>query len=292
MSQQFSLRAITRNKESPKAKELASKGVDLAVADMNNPDSLSAAIKDSYAVFAVTNYWESQSKEVEVKQGKAIADACVAADVKHVVWSALPNVTRLTDGKLKAVEHFDSKSEIAEYFEKVKGISMVTTFFMPGFYMSNIKGMVRSNPQVNDGVPTLSLPWDENNTQVPLFDAAQDTGTFVGGILGYSQISELNGKYIQAVSEWATPSKIVSELSQVIGREVKFNSLPEEVFMKFLPESSAQELTENMVLVRDYSYYGKGAEKKQAESDKVLEPLGLTTETFTGFAKKVGPWEF
>lgn len=293
LSQQFSLRAITRNKESPKAQALASEGVELAVADLNNPESLSAALKGSYAVFAVTNYWETQSSEIEVKQGKAIADACVSVGVKHAVWSALPNVTRLTGGKLRAVEHFDGKSDIAEYFEKVKGSSsMITTYFMPGFYMSNIKGMIRSNPQVNDGVPTLSLPWNATDTHVPLFLASQDTGTFVGGIIGYPEPSELDGKYIQAVSEWSTPSKIVSELSEVIGREIKFNELPEEVFIKFLPEPTAQELTENMVLIRDYSYYGKGTENKQAESDKVLEPLQLKTESLKEWAKEIGPWEF
>jgi hypothetical protein len=32
-------------------------------------------MKDAYAVFAVTNYWESRSAEVEMSQGKAMADA-------------------------------------------------------------------------------------------------------------------------------------------------------------------------------------------------------------------------
>jgi hypothetical protein len=32
-------------------------------------------VKGAYAVFAVTNYWESRSADVEIKQGKAIADA-------------------------------------------------------------------------------------------------------------------------------------------------------------------------------------------------------------------------
>jgi hypothetical protein len=36
---------------------------------------LKAAIKGAYAVFAVTNYWESHSAEVEINQGKAMADA-------------------------------------------------------------------------------------------------------------------------------------------------------------------------------------------------------------------------
>lgn len=44
-------------------------------ADLNNPSTLSAALKGAYAVFAVTNFWEGKTADAEVKQGKAIADA-------------------------------------------------------------------------------------------------------------------------------------------------------------------------------------------------------------------------
>jgi uncharacterized protein YbjT (DUF2867 family) len=42
---------------------------------LNDADSLKAAVKGAYAVFAVTNFWESRSADVEKAQGKAIADA-------------------------------------------------------------------------------------------------------------------------------------------------------------------------------------------------------------------------
>lgn len=293
LSQQFALRGITRNTSSEKAKALASKGVDLAVADLNNPESLHEALKGSYAVFAVTNFWETGSRSTEVAQGKAIADACVAAGVKHIVWSTLVNVTKLTNGALKNVTHFDGKSEVTDYIESVKGpAGMIATYFMPGFYASNFKGMTTSNPQVNDGTPTITLPWDADKTQVPLFDPTEDTGKFVAAIIGSSNPSALDGKYIQGVSEWSTPNKIVADMSEVIGREIKFNSVTQEVFQSFMKGPHGEELAENMALVRDYSYYGPGSEKQQAESDKILEPVGLKTETFKEFVKKVSPWNF
>lgn len=293
LSEKFALRGITRNASSEKAKALSAQGVEVAVADLNNPEQLQKVLEGSYAVFAVTNYWETGSRKTEVAQGKAIADACVAAGVKQAVFSSLPNVTKLTDGKLTHVDHFDGKSEIAEYFESVKGKSgMLATYFMPGFYAPNFKSMIKANPYVNDGTPTLSLPWDADKTQVAILVPGVDTGTFVAGIIGYSDPKELDGKYIQGVSEWSTPSKIVKELSSAIGQEVKFNSIPEDVFINYLPKESAQELTENMVLVRDYSYYGLGAEKKQSESDKVLESYGLKTQSLTEWAKSAAPWKF
>jgi uncharacterized protein YbjT (DUF2867 family) len=44
-------------------------------ADLNNPSTVKAALNGAYGVFAVTNYWESGKPEVEIAQGKAIADA-------------------------------------------------------------------------------------------------------------------------------------------------------------------------------------------------------------------------
>jgi hypothetical protein len=38
----------------------------------------------------------------------------------------------MTNGVLRGVEHFDSKAEVAEYIETIKG-DMVATYFMPGF---------------------------------------------------------------------------------------------------------------------------------------------------------------
>jgi hypothetical protein len=42
---------------------------------LNDPATLKDVMKGAYAVFAVTNYWETQSAAAEMKQGKAMADA-------------------------------------------------------------------------------------------------------------------------------------------------------------------------------------------------------------------------
>jgi uncharacterized protein YbjT (DUF2867 family) len=288
LSKEYKIRAITRDPSKPNAQALAAKGVEPVKADMEDAESVKHALEGSYAVFAVTNYWEKASKELEIQQGKTIADAAKAAGVKHLVWSALPNTTKLTNGVLKHIEHFDSKAEVAEYIESVKG-DMVATYFMPGFYMSNIKGSIKPG---QDGVPTLAMPWDASETKVALFDTATDTGTFVAGILSQDPKS-VDGLYVPAVSQWVTPNEIVQTITKVSGTEVKFHSVPEKVWQSFLPmpEKMAQELAENMVLVREYSYYGKGAEKEQAKADeKVL--AGAKTVSWEEFVKANGPWKW
>ena len=46
-------------------------------ADADDLESLKKAMEGSDAVFAVTNYWEKMSKDIEVQQGRNLADAAV-----------------------------------------------------------------------------------------------------------------------------------------------------------------------------------------------------------------------
>ncbi len=44
-------------------------------------------------MYAVTNFWEKMSADVEIQQGKNIADVAKEVGVQHYVWSSLLNVT-------------------------------------------------------------------------------------------------------------------------------------------------------------------------------------------------------
>lgn len=50
-------------------------------ADLNDKASIVEALKGSYAVFAVTNYWEKMDDKLEVQQGKNLADAAKVCDI-------------------------------------------------------------------------------------------------------------------------------------------------------------------------------------------------------------------
>lgn len=291
LSSTFQVRAITRNTNSAKAQSLASKGVELATADLNDPSTLGSALKGTHSVFAVTNFWETNSKPIELSQGKAIADACVDSGVKHLVWSCLPPVSKVTDGKYTNVEHFDSKAEVKDYIESVKGKSgMAASYFMPGYYMPNIKTAIKKQ----NGIPTFAVPWDLHETQVPMLDPGTDTGTYVAAILAGSieDTKALDGKSVRAVGEWCTPAQIVGTLKEKTGQDVQFKQIPADVYEGFLPKPVAKDLTEMMEYIRDYSYFGKGSEKEQAENDKILQSVGLKPLNWEEFVVKNSPWEF
>jgi len=253
----FTVRGVTRDVSKPSAKALESLGAETVAANLNDAASVKAAVKGAYGVFAVTNYWESKNAEVEIKQGKAMADAAKEAGVQHFIFSSLLNVTELSGGKLAHVKHFDSKAAIEAY---TRSIGIPASFFLPGFYMSNLPGkMIRQLPPNNDW--TLGLPI-ATNSPVPLLDTAKDTGTFVKGILLNREKSL--GKRIYGATDYYTVDEIVKQFQEQYpeaGKTAKAVALPPQVFKGILaqsgqPEESAEELLQNMLLMQDFGYYG------------------------------------
>ena len=180
--------------------------------------------------------------------------------MQHLIWSALVDVKKLTDGKFPNVEHFDSKAAVEGY---IREIGVPATFFMPGFFMSNIPGgMMRQLPPNNRW--TLALPMPDD-TPIPLFDAGGDTGKFVKAIL--TRRDAVLGKQVLAATDYFTPKQIVDtfkELFPEAGKEAKFVQTDKEQYKGALakagmPEKFQEELYENMAFMHDFGYYGKAS---------------------------------
>ncbi|KAK2765268.1 hypothetical protein FQN53_006922 [Emmonsiellopsis sp. PD_33] len=88
LSAAFALRGITRDASKPASITLPQRGVEIVegIVDLNDTSSLHKAVAGSHVVFGVTNFWDKGSYDIEVAQGKAIADAAVAAGAARVFW--------------------------------------------------------------------------------------------------------------------------------------------------------------------------------------------------------------
>ncbi len=118
----YTVRAVTRNPDSPKAKELQAKGAELVqVKNMDDVASLEAAIKGAYGVFLVTNFWgmfaenPETAYDREIAQGKAAGDLCKKLGVKPLVYSGLPYVKEIMG---KPCPHLDSKGIVEKYLDE------------------------------------------------------------------------------------------------------------------------------------------------------------------------------
>ncbi|CAH0019885.1 unnamed protein product [Clonostachys rhizophaga] len=277
LSKEYKIRGVTRDASKPAAKALASKGVELVSADLSSPETIRGAVEGAHSVFIVTNYWESGSAEVELAQGKAVADASKAAGVKHLIFSSLINVTEASKGALTHVKHFDAKATVEKY---IREIGVPATFIMPGFYMSNLFEMIRKN---EDGTFTWALPVDGDKAQVPVFDASGDTGLFVKAAL---KLREPTGKQILATAEYISPKQLIAEFSEVTGHKATFAQVPVNVFKSFLPLQIADEMNDNMLLLQEPGYY-QGADL--AESLQLLDAKPTTWKAFVEANK--AKWE-
>jgi hypothetical protein len=104
----------------------------------------------------ISTVWEKANFDIDVAQGKNLADASKEAGVQHLIWSSLPNVTSsayccrintshasrltarfaVTGGKIAEAKAFDSKAIIEEY---IREVGIPATFYMSGVFMSNLK---------------------------------------------------------------------------------------------------------------------------------------------------------
>ncbi|ATZ50154.1 hypothetical protein BCIN_05g05290 [Botrytis cinerea B05.10] len=257
LKKSWAVRGITRDVTKPAAKKIEALGAETFAADLNDTKSLKAALKGAYAVFAVTNFWESQSADVEKKQGIAIADAAKEAGVQHFIWSSLLNITKLSNGVLPKVTHFDSKADIEEYVRK---IGIPATFYLAGFYMSNIPGqMLQKLPPDNKWKLAFPIP---ASASVPLLAAAEDTGKFVKGILLNRE--KVLGKRIYGATKYYTLTEVLKEFTEqypAASEGADNVELPHEVYKNILKgfgmsDDAQEELLQNMRLLSEFGYYG------------------------------------
>ncbi|CAH0004298.1 unnamed protein product [Clonostachys byssicola] len=261
LSRGFKIRAITRDASKPQALALKNRGLDVVVADLSSPETVTAAVSGSHTVFLVTNFWELMSKEQEIHQGKVVTDACVIAGVQHLIFSSLINVTTASGGRLTHVRHFDSKAAIEQY---VRQSHISATFVLAGAYMSNYFDAIRQN---NDGSYAMAMPISGHKAQIPLLDALGDTGKFVKAAM--KNFPRYVGKHILAASEYYTPDRLMSEFSEVIGRDASFVQVSPEAAKDLFPAARAEEMVDNLLLLEDPGYFaGEPLEESLALLDE------------------------
>ncbi|KAF9869604.1 NmrA-like family protein [Colletotrichum karsti] len=279
----WAVRGVTRDTTKDSSKALAAKGVEVVSADLSDKSSLAAAVKGATAVFAVTNYWDKLDKDLETRQGKDIADVSQEAGVKHFIFSSLLDINKLSKGKLPDVYHFDSKAAAEEY---IRTLPLPSTFFLPGFYMSNLPGgMFRPTPPDNAWALNLPIP---ASAPMPLFDASADTGKFVKAIV--LNRDKLLGKRVLGATEYVTTGEAVETFKRVYpeaGKNAKYNEIPHDAFRGALkgmgmPDFAAEEMLQNMRLLDEFGYFGG---EKLDESHALVEDKLTTWEEHVKNAK-------
>lgn len=96
-SNQYRVRALTRNRDSAEARALADLGAEIVAAPLGygHQKDLVAAFQNADGAYLMTPQLEPQDN-AEFMLGKKLADAAVEAGVGHIVFSTLDNVDKIT----------------------------------------------------------------------------------------------------------------------------------------------------------------------------------------------------
>ncbi|PNS15605.1 hypothetical protein CAC42_864 [Sphaceloma murrayae] len=256
----YTIRGTTRNVDSNKAQALASKGIEIVQANVDDPESLRKAFSGADVVYANTvTIYDGRTREHEVEQGRALADAAVASKVPFYIWMTLPNCAKISAGKFEKNGHFDGKEEVEQY---IRTLPIRSAFFSPGSFMSNFHDTTAPRP-AGDGTYAWAGP-ARPETQLPLIDTAADTGKWITAIL--ADFDRFEGKVFTCATKLYTLQEASEIMSNVSGKTIVYKQVPADVFKSFLPPTMADHVTEMLLYFQNYGYWGPGTEDKVAWS--------------------------
>jgi uncharacterized protein YbjT (DUF2867 family) len=204
----FKLRALTRKPESEAARALVAKGVEVMQGDLDDEESLKAALKDVWGVFAVQNTWEA-GVEGEEEQGKRIARLARGAGVEHFVYTSVGSAHRET-----GVPHFDNKRRVEKEVRAQRFPSHV--ILRPVFFMENM-----ASPMFLNGGSLGVAMKPETRLQMVAVD---DIGRV--GARAFTDATTLNGREIEIAGDQVTMPEAARVLGKSLGREIQFVEYP------------------------------------------------------------------
>jgi uncharacterized protein YbjT (DUF2867 family) len=256
---EFSVRAITRDAGSDKAKELAAMGAQVVAADVDDQRSLESALRGAHGAYFVTFFWAHFSPEKEIAQARTMARAAKAAGVKHAVWSTLEDTRKwvpLSDNRMPTlmgkykVPHFDAKGEADAFFAEA---GVPTTFLLTSFYWDNLIHFGMGPKRGADGGLALNLPMGSAKLAGI---AAEDIGRCAYGI--FRKGTPYIGKTVGIAGDHLTGAQMASALGKALGEEVAYNAVPFDVY-RGLGFPGAEDLGNMFQFYAEFEEYFCGA---------------------------------
>lgn len=212
LSRGYAVYGMTRNPTSERAKALSELGVTLIKGNFEDPESLQAAMKGMYGVFAVTT-WYRDDYEREIEQGRNLVEAATSANVKHFVYTSVAQAETNT-----GIPHFDSKWEVEKIvYDSGLNYSIVRPVeFMNNFRYS--RDSIMSGSFNNPRAPDSGHQWI----------AASDIGFFVGE--AFDNPDEWVGKAKAIAGDEMTIGELVSLLSGELDVDITHNRITWDEF--------------------------------------------------------------
>jgi uncharacterized protein YbjT (DUF2867 family) len=269
-ARKFKVRAASRNPSSDAAKALTARGVEVVKADMLEPSSLKALFDGADGAFLVTNFGDPAQRGREEEIGAGAVNAARSAGVKHLIWSTLPDVEKISGGRFK-VEHFTTKAHV-DAAVRSAGFER-HTFVEAAFYFQNFLKTAAPQP-LPDGRRGWAVPIDPTARVIHAADITE-LGLTVAAAFGAGAELE-NGSYLAVCGGTYSWDDFAAALN-ALGQDVRVVRVAPEVYDSLFP--GAGEVREMFQYFEAHTYFGPDARTAIAAANAIV-PGG-----FTGFSE-------
>ena len=297
------MRGLTRNSGSAKAKELVSRGVEIVQGDYDDLESLKAAFEGAHAIFAVTDWAacytrvtedktlqeeakkagrsvEEYAGDLETLQGINVAmaanDPKILSTLEKFVFSTLAAVQRISGGKYTHSYEFDSKAAAEHYMrEQLPQLRTRLSTVTMGIFQETWRDIPAFRPrkQPNGTFEYVRLACSGPNLANPEVVATRDTGAFVEALV----LHHPAGTNVLGASEIITKPDYAALWGRTLGVEATVRDVPEEEYVKHLPEGFEATVVDDVRFFAEYGYAGGNPDVKTPAE------LGIKTTSLEEF---------
>lgn len=221
------VRALVRDDSKPAARHLRDAGASLATGDLDDADSVRAAMRSASGLFLALTMMSGPRVTLagvasEERRGKAVAELARDAGIAHLVYSSISGAPLHT-----GIAHMDSKMRIEEH---IRALGLPATILRPVSFMENFASFNR--PAIADGELVISLAL-RPQTPMPLV-AVGDIGAFAA--IAFDDPGTYLGRQFDLAGDCLTGSQIASVFAAACGVPARFRQLPIEQLRAFDPE--------------------------------------------------------
>ena len=203
LAQGFHVRALTRNPDSQKAKNLKQLNAEVIKGDLNEPSSFAEHLTNIHGVFSVQTY--ENGIEKEIKQGVTLADLSKKYDVPQFVYSSVIGCDAHT-----GIPHWESKFTIEN---RVKELGLHYTILRPASLYENFL-----IPPVKSRILKGKLVTPANKDTVQQFISSNDIGKITTEI--FTNPSLYEGKTMVLAAEELNMHEVARIFSEALNKKI------------------------------------------------------------------------
>ncbi|KAI0059555.1 NAD-P-binding protein [Artomyces pyxidatus] len=234
----YSIRALTRDPSSGRAKELAARGVQIFKGDATDLPSVAAALRGVYGAWINTDGF-TLGEQREIFAGMRIFElAKQAGTVRHYVWSSLPYAFKKGGYKdIYKVDHLDAKGRVGEWLQMQESVvsddNMSWTSVVTGPYLEMLSSphtLVGPTSKLADGTFVFAHAMGDGHAP---FIALPDIGFFARYTFDNRELT--SAQTLDVASEMVSWDQLVETFTRVTGQKAVYKRITVEEWVERLP---------------------------------------------------------